>query len=120
MSVFLRVSLFFTRVVGRPVNRGPRPVLGALGGVEQAHGHVGEDLLHPGQRVNGAGRQQALGAQGAFQGLGQAVGMLAGLERGRPKGAASTSKVGYVFISTSWTLTGINTLISVFSSIKRH
>lgn len=84
--VFLRVSLFFTRVVGRPLHDGPRPVLGALGGLEQQHGHIGEDLLQLGQRLDGAGRQHALRAQSAFQGLGQAMGMFAGLGAGQTKG----------------------------------
>ena len=91
----LRVILFF-RVIGGPVHDGPRSVLGAFGGIEQQYGYVGEELLHLGQLRAGASRQHALRTQGAFQGLSRAVVCSQALERGRPKGAANTAKVGYV------------------------
>jgi hypothetical protein len=62
-------------------------VLGALGGIEQQYRHLGENLLHLGQRVDGAGRQHAPRAQGAFQGLGQAMRVFAGFGAGQAEGS---------------------------------
>lgn len=59
--------------------------------------HLGENLLHLCQRLNSAGRQHALRAQGAFQGLGQAVGVFTSLRAGQAKSSDQHVKGGVRF-----------------------
>ena len=81
---------------GGPDHGGLWLVLRMLGGLAHQPRNLGDDLAPLGQRVDGAGRPNVLGAQGAFQGLGQGVGVLAGVGRGWSKVAARRSKGGYV------------------------
>ena len=57
---------FFTRVVGRPVHDGPRPVLGRSVALSSSVGTSAKTYCICVSDFNGAGCQYALRAQGAF------------------------------------------------------